>query len=679
MTPLPLSLREASADRQGNQSIQVSTSGEQPTARGTAQTVETNLKPITPPEFIPTPRAISAPDMPPALASQFGGGPAPGPARGPGDPRLQLTAPPQIPLPGRSSEPAAFLPPTTSDGERRMPSSSLSPTSPTETALPRALRLAPTNESNRKTFEGVRETAEELARQTEEIRIIPGGHRPRPLTPPGELKLDPIDRAVKTPTGQVEKPSAPAEWKTRPLTSLSPAQPGERLLENMAQRPASSGNSPTTPALGDDQSRFVRQADPAPPERQSRESRTVFDLASLLTNPEFREIHTAPVLEGLELLSRRDPRHRARGAIRIAAAGHDARTALPILRKLLAVETEKTVRLRIAETLLKVQPSDAAATECLSTLLNDRNDWELRQNAATAFAGVAREETAGHNPVAIARLTDALDDSNPRVRMAAAVSLGQFGPAAADSIARLETAAAGDVPAVQEAASAALVSIKGAKPQVATAQAPRQADAEDQTTAFPFATTSLIPSPATIATTTSTATTSLEASSGRVRLTDQFSAETQTAIRQPAPMPVRVEARMRSPRPDLSSRPPKLLTTAQIGELKSLAPPLQVDEAPIPVEGEKRGELQNPAELKQPIELKKSDQTRKPRPSSSDRKPSPFQLEPLPRPRAMNVAPQDPSPVTPSTAVGSGAGAGAGAGAMELERETGSAKASTKP
>ncbi len=180
-----------------------------------------------------------------------------------------------------------------------------------------------------------------------------------------------------------------------------------------------------------------------------------FDLAAMVASPEFREMHTPLVLDGLELLTARDPRHRALGAMRIGAAGADARTAFPVLRKQLNVEGEKIVRLRIAEAILKWQPNDRRATDCLAELMTDQTDAELRQGAACAFAGAA----AGHNPHAVVHLTEALDDANPRVRTMAALTLAQFGPAAADSVPRLEMAASSDVPRVQQAAAAALAAI----------------------------------------------------------------------------------------------------------------------------------------------------------------------------------------------------------------------------
>jgi hypothetical protein len=192
-------------------------------------------------------------------------------------------------------------------------------------------------------------------------------------------------------------------------------------------------------------------------ERPANDGSPRFDLAAWVSTPEFREIHTADVVAGLDLLTRPEPRYRAAGAMRIAAAGDNARTAFPVLRKVLTTEADRTVRLRIAETLLKLQPNDRVATECLADLLTGRNEAELRQAAASALGSAG----TGRNSFAIASLTDALDDASPQVRAAAATSLGLFGRTAADSISRLENSAASDVPMVRQAASLALASIRG--------------------------------------------------------------------------------------------------------------------------------------------------------------------------------------------------------------------------
>ncbi len=78
-----------------------------------------------------------------------------------------------------------------------------------------------------------------------------------------------------------------------------------------------------------------------------------------------------------------------------------------------------------------------------------------------AAAGALGFASSSSNLTAIVRLTDALDDPSPRVRIMAALSLAQFGSAAVDAVPRLEMAATSDVPRMQRAALAALASIRG--------------------------------------------------------------------------------------------------------------------------------------------------------------------------------------------------------------------------
>jgi hypothetical protein len=317
-------------------------------------------------------------------------------------------APPAVVI----SEPPRFLSPTPSSGERRWPISSGQ-----ELAPPSEMRLKPMPQKNLESLEAERETSQ---KQTDAIRIIPGQRPPLQLKPEsGGNLVDPRDQpanlsAVEPPKAGLESKPAPSNL---PMQQEAFRDPGRAVVENPRN----------------------------------------FDLAAWVATPEFREIHTADVLAGLDLLARSEPRYRAQGAIRIAAAGEAARTALPVLRRVLASEADRAVRLRIAETVLKLQPNDRRATECLAEILAGRNETELRQAAASALGGAA----TGRNSLALASLTDALDDASPSVRAASAASLGLFGRAAADSVSRLESAAINDIPSVQRAAVTALASIRG--------------------------------------------------------------------------------------------------------------------------------------------------------------------------------------------------------------------------
>ncbi len=343
-----------------------------------------------------------------------------------------------------NSEPPRFLSPSPSSGDRRGPTNSGQ-----EIAAPSEMRLSPMPKKTLDSLEAERETSQ---RQSDAIRIIPGQRAPLQLKPEsGSNLIDPREQPANL--SAVERPQSGLEPK------LSPSQPP---WEQQAARN---------------------------PERVVVENPHNFDLAAWVATPEFREIHTAEVLAGLDLLARSEPRYRAQGAIRIAAAGEPARTALPVLKRVLASEADTTVRLRIAETVLKLQPNDRRATECLAEILASRNESELRQAAASALGGAA----TGRNSIAIASLTDALDDASPRVRAASAASLGLFGRAAADSVSKLENAAINDIPSVQQAAATALASIRGvqsgrptAQSSAATHENPFSFDPLNSTHAAPF-------------------------------------------------------------------------------------------------------------------------------------------------------------------------------------------------
>jgi hypothetical protein len=387
-------------------------------------------------------------------------------------------------------EPSAFVPPATAS-ERRIPADAPQPTSnvveppgvvtlpsvapPTLPLSPRAVPKTPTLQSESEPSMTLLDSAARLAKQTDDIRIIPG-HRGA-----GNSRLEDLLNVAPTnscnndsgnkdssPSDQAFDPPT-AGWKSyMPLAPAPSAHDSRQPADAAPVHRESADDAPTVrkQIRGDS----AAESSDAFESRRSRSTRTTqrdeerlpepkpaFNLAALVKDPEFREIHTQPVLDGLELLSQTEPRHRLLGASRICMSGPEARTALPALRQLLVEEPNAAVRLRIADAILRLLPNDRTALETLSHLLVDPTDADLRQAAAAALGGAG---TSG-NPTAIVRLTDALDDSSPRVRIMAALSLAQFGTSASDAVPRLEMAATNDVPRMQRAALAALTSIRG--------------------------------------------------------------------------------------------------------------------------------------------------------------------------------------------------------------------------
>ncbi|HET6323967.1 MAG TPA: HEAT repeat domain-containing protein [Planctomycetaceae bacterium] len=318
-------------------------------------------------------------------------------------------------------------------------------------------------EAERETANAILDTAARLAKQTDDIRIIPndrgaGRSKLESLLNVGPSKESVAPESAFDPPATAWKSYIPPEsssQKTVDASSKSVAPDAGSGNDVGRVRPEQTNESPAPQEVSE--SRRNQPARSSQFDEKGSEPRAVFDMAALMRDPEFREIHTRPVLDALELLSQQETRHRLLGALRIGVLGPDARTALPALRQFLGEEPSQAVRLRVAEAMLKLQPNDRAALETLSHSLVDPNDAELRQAAAGALGGAA---VAG-NPTAIVRLTDALDDPAPRVRIMAALSLAQFGPAAIEAVPRLEAAAANDVPRMQRAALAALASIRG--------------------------------------------------------------------------------------------------------------------------------------------------------------------------------------------------------------------------
>jgi hypothetical protein len=477
--------------------------------------------------------------------------------------------PPKAP-PAMPAAPPQFMPPALATGNQRMP---VYPDSVPRT--PSMMQLRPMAEKRLESLEPERD-AQDLTSQTESIRIIPGQRSSLQLKPEANhAPIDLVDQSSPAPSAEKALP----KWMPNPIATAPP----------------------------------IERQPSAAPERSPAQTPPAFSLAALLATPEFREIHTETVLQGLELLARPEAQHRVLGAIRVASAGADGRTALPVLRKLLATEREKKVLLRLAETVLKMQPNDRAATACLSELLSDRSDWELRENVVAVLGDAA----PGKNPVAVARLTDALDDANSRVRATAAESLALFGPAAVESASRLEGAAVNDIPSVQRAATLALAAIRGSETQ-------RAADRFSPAAQTPFDLNPVTPRPMS----------ALPAgiSMGRVKLSDQTAADES------------VEPEL--PISKVAGSPPKLFPTDRMAASHSLmASPEMADET-IPASATVAPQKKAPA----------------PAPSSN---PLPLELQPAPAPSPPANGNVTPAATTTSTFL--------------LQGESGESKAGSNP
>src|SRR5690606_20840570 len=148
-------------------------------------------------------------------------------------------------------------------------------------------------------FDRTRALAEQLARQTDEIQIIPA--RRGSFAAPSSLRQ------------RLDAYQDPPQTADTSATVPPPAAASAAITDNKAEPAAAPGSMPPVRAV---------------------------DLRTLLTSAEFREMHAPAVLEGLHGLTSCDVTTRSAAAGRIGRCGKEARTALPMLRAQLQTETE---------------------------------------------------------------------------------------------------------------------------------------------------------------------------------------------------------------------------------------------------------------------------------------------------------------------------------------------------
>jgi hypothetical protein len=173
---------------------------------------------------------------------------------------------------------------------------------------------------------GDRDNVERLSSETEAIRILPG-HRGS-----GRTRADRSAESGAPGAGDdligdfAARPAKKDRWSRA-------ADDGVHPLPARRHEPAPDRQPAIETATRDTTLGEPTPSAPAKRATASEATATPPDLAALIASPGFREIHTQTVIQGLELLSDLEPQRRLRGAQRIAAAGSEARTALPILRE----------------------------------------------------------------------------------------------------------------------------------------------------------------------------------------------------------------------------------------------------------------------------------------------------------------------------------------------------------
>ena len=166
---------------------------------------------------------------------------------------------------------------------------------------------------------------------------------------------------------------------------------------------------------------------------------------------QFTDYPDLVVPELTEFLAASDPEVRSLAAFLIGETGFKGASALPRMIARLDSEPSEPVRITLAESVAKIDSQSQMALQVLANGLRS-SDFEIRSQSAFAM----RVFTASSRNECITHLVAALSDSDPRVRSMAALSLGDFGTAAARAVAALESALSDSSADVRDAASAAL-------------------------------------------------------------------------------------------------------------------------------------------------------------------------------------------------------------------------------
>ena len=156
----------------------------------------------------------------------------------------------------------------------------------------------------------------------------------------------------------------------------------------------------------------------------------------------------------IQFLGNADSDVRSLAAFLIGETGWKGASALPALNQQLQAEQHDVIRVTIAESIAKLDSQSRAAFMVMSKCL-ESPEVDIRTQAAFALRVYAG---AGHAEC-VRQLAASLTDVDPNVRSMAALSLGDFGPSAAEAIPAIEAAMNDQSSDVREAASAALARV----------------------------------------------------------------------------------------------------------------------------------------------------------------------------------------------------------------------------
>jgi HEAT repeat protein len=189
-------------------------------------------------------------------------------------------------------------------------------------------------------------------------------------------------------------------------------------------------------------------------EADEKRTRTTAAYVVALVDPKLYP-RVAPTL--LDLLDGEDYQVRNGAAFAIGSFGVEARSAVPLLINMLR-EEDATWAVRLLVEICGPEES-ALVEECLLAMLASHEDSRVRALAAEKLGKVAVK--TGDPQLAVRVLINALNDPTWDMRLAAAISLGDIGPAAQVAIPALTTALNDDEEIVRKVAAAALDKIQG--------------------------------------------------------------------------------------------------------------------------------------------------------------------------------------------------------------------------
>jgi HEAT repeat protein len=289
------------------------------------------------------------------------------------------------------------------------------------------------------------------------VAIVEGAPDPLPSIEPAEtvMELSTVESAEShiLITEAATSDSESSGWKKTSFGDLCPEASDELLTEiDRLNGTDSNARVATLESLGS-RAAEAKAALPAIYACLSDESESVrVHAACALWTITSSPSETVPALE--TVLGGADPDSVALACYLLGEIGDEAS---PAIQKLAGLQNHTCVEVRIhaAEALLKITGGGSGSAIVLTNSLADCDEQE-RCLVAVALGSAKGED----RNVAIETLITCLEDPQPSVRAASALSLGGFGPYASKAARPLQQAATSDDAEIRQAAETALACIK---------------------------------------------------------------------------------------------------------------------------------------------------------------------------------------------------------------------------